>query len=250
MHVETYQFHSYQFNSSHALKGIPFEQQLQRPTLPDNIDATMFAIDPGFVDSAIIQVLGKDKKGAWRTYIRYRLKRVDFNEQQNIIHWLAQYYNPGVIAIDIGAGGNGAAIMHNLMYNDSYKGNKYDKKMIGIQFGEKLLAGYDDTGEELYQDAKGYAANELAQLIQDGRLIFSEFDHEGMGELERVAKQKSMAGKDRYFVLSNKGSGADEEDHIFAAYIVWTLAIKSEVSNPSARKLAKPQGLHTVDKKH
>lgn len=96
------------------------------------------------------------------------------------------------------------------------------------------------------QEAKAYAANQLAQLIQEGRLIFSELDHEGMGELERVAKQKSTSGRDRYFVLSDRGAGADDEDHIFAAYIVWTLAIKSAVANPNLKKLGKPKGSHTI----
>jgi hypothetical protein len=246
MIVETYPFYSFQYNSGHINKGIKFEDHLKRPTLPDGVEATVIAIDPGFVDSAIIQVFGRTK-GVWRTYVRYRLKRIDFNEQQNIIHWIAQFYGSSIIAIDIGAGGNGAAIMHNLMFNDTYKGNKYDKRMVGVQFSEKLLAGYDDEGEELHQDAKGYAANELAQLIQDGRLVFSELDYEGMGELERVAKQKSTTGRDRYFVLSDKGAGADEEDHIFAAYIVWTLATKADVPNPTTRKLAKARGLHTAD---
>jgi hypothetical protein len=160
---------------------------------------------------------------------------------------LAQFYNSPTIAIDIGAGGNGSAIMHNLMFNETYRGHKYDKRMVGVQFSEKLLSGYDDEGEELFQDAKGYASNELAQIIQDGRLVFSELDHEGMGELERVAKQKSTSGRDRYFVLSDRGAGADEEDHIFACYIVWTIATKQDVPNPTLRKLAKPRGLTTFD---
>lgn len=247
MIIETFPFYSYQYNSGHINKGIKYEDHLQRPILPESVDTTLIAIDPGFVDSAIIQVLGRDKKGVWRTYVRYRLRRIDFNEQQNIIHWIAQYYNSPVVAIDIGAGGNGMSIMHNMMYGDSYKGHRYDKRFVGVQFAEQLVSGYDDEGEELKQDAKGYAATELAQLIQDGRLVFSELDYEGVGELERVAKQKSTTGRDRYFVLSDKGAGADDEDHIFAAYIVWTLAVRQDVPNPTQRKLAKPRGLHTLD---
>lgn len=246
MIVEDYPFFSFQYNSGHINKGIKFEDHLKRPSLPDGVETTVISIDPGFVDSAIIQVFGRTK-GVWRTYLRYRLRRIDFNEQQNIIHWIAQAYKSPIIAIDIGAGGNGSAIMHNLMFNETYRGNQYDKRMMGVQFGEKLLSGYDDEGEELFQNAKGYAANELAQIIQDGRLVFSSIDHEGMGELERVAKQKSTSGNDKYFVLSDRGAGADDEDHIFAAYVVWTLAIKADVPNPTIRKLAKPQGLHTKD---
>lgn len=247
MIVETFAFNSFQYNSGHTNKGIRFDEHLKRPALPSDVETTIIAIDPGFVDSAIIQVFGRTK-GIWRTYVRYRLRRIDFNEQQNIIHWIAQFYQSPRIAIDIGAGGNGSAIMHNLMYNETYRGHQYDKRMIGVQFSEKLVSGYDDVGDELFQDAKGYAANELAQLIQEGRLVFSELDHEGMGELERVAKQKTTSGHDRYFVLSDRGAGPDPEDHIFAAYIVWALAIRSEVLNPTLRKLGRPKGSYTPDK--
>ncbi len=247
MIVETYPFYSYQYNSSHMNKGIRFDDHLKLPPIPDGTETTVIAIDPGFVDSAIIQVFARDKRGVWRVFVRYRLRRIDYNEQQNIIHWIAKFYNSPVVAIDIGAGGNGSAIMHNLMFNETYRGHKYDKRMVGVQFAEKLLSGYDDVGDELFQDAKGYAANELAQLIQEGKLVFSELDHEGMGELERVAKQKSVAGRDRYFVLSDRGAGADEEDHVFASFIVWTLATKSDVPNPTLRKLGKARGSYTKD---
>lgn len=249
MHVESaskFPFYSYQYNSAHNNKGIRFEDQLQRPAIKD-ADVTVIAIDPGFVDSAIIQVFSRDKFGVWRTNVRYRLKRIDFNEQQNIIHWIAQYYNSGIIAIDIGAGGNGSSIMHNLMYGEPYKGHKYDKRLVGLQFKENVLSGYDENGEELFQEAKSYATQELARIIQEQRLIFSELDHEGMGELERVVKMKSTAGRDRYFVINEKGAGASEEDHIYASYVVWALAIRQDVPNPMQRTLARSQGSHVIN---
>ncbi len=247
MHVESaskFPFYSYQYNSTHHNKGVRFEDHLQRPAIKD-VETTMIAIDPGFVDSAIIQVFSKDKFNVWRTNVRYRLKRIDFNEQQNIIHWIAQYYGSSVIAIDIGAGGNGSSIMHNLMYGDSYKGHKYDKRMVGIQFKENVLSGYDDEGEELFQEAKAFATVELARIIQEQRLIFSELDHEGMGELERVVKMKSTAGRDRYFVMNEKGAGAADEDHIYASYVVWAMASRQDVPNPHRKTLARSQGSHS-----
>lgn len=243
--TETYTFSNQRYNSGHVNKGINYDDILQRPTLPDGLQAIVVAIDPGFVDPTIIQVIGRDKRGIWRTYVRYRLTRIDFNQQQKIIDWVSHYYDAGLIAIDIGAGGNGAAMMHNLIHGEEYKKRKYEHRMIGVQFSEQLIAGYDEDGEELKQDTKGYAANELAKLIQEGRLVFSEFDNEGLSQLERVAKQKSTAGRDKYFVLNDRGAGPDEDDHIFASYICFIVGIKDSVINPHQRKLGQPRGADT-----
>lgn len=243
--IEPFEFFSLRYNSSHTLKGLHFDEVLQRPKLPNTIKDVIISIDPGFVDPTVIHIMGRDNKGVWRTFVRYRLTRIDFNEQQKIIDWLASYYNAVCIAIDVGAGGNGAAIMHNLINSAEYKSKNYDKRIIGLQFSENVIAGYDEQGEELKQDAKGYAANELAKLIQQGLLVFSEVDYEGISQIERIAKQKTMSGKDRYFVLNEKGAGADDDDHIFASYICFVLSIRVSPENVFTRKLGKPSGVYT-----
>lgn len=249
--IETYTFYNQRYNSQHVAKSQKYDEVLQRYKIPHDVKRIMFAIDPGFADPTIIQVLGQDAKGIWRTYSRYRLTRIDFNEQQNIIHWLDGFYNPHQIVIDIGAGGNGASIMHNMMYGDAYKGRNYDKRFQGVQFAEKLIAGYNDAGEELFQEAKPYAATELARAIQEGRLRFSEIDNEGLSQMERIAKKKSMNGRDTFFVISEKGAsgkggvGADEDDHIFSSYICFILGSKEDVLNPYKKKLGKPKGKMT-----
>jgi hypothetical protein len=249
--IETYPFYNQRYNSTHVSKGQLYTDVLQRQSLPSGLNRVMFAIDPGFADPTIIQIIGRDEKNIWRAYNRIRLTRIDFNEQQNIIHWLDDFYNPDQIVIDIGAGGNGASIMHNMMYGETYKGRNYEKRFMGVQFKENVLAGYDDNGEELFQEAKSFAATELARIIQDGKLRFSEVDNEGLSQMERVAKKKSMNGRDTFFVISEKGAsgkggvGADEDDHIFASFICFTLASREDVLNPYAKKLGKPKGSHT-----
>lgn len=251
IHIETYPFYNQRYNSTHVNKGQHFSEVLERQSLPTGLERIMFAIDPGFADPTIIQIIGRDNKGTWRTYNRIRLTRIDFNEQQNIIHWLDDFYHPNQIVIDIGAGGNGASIMHNMMYGEQYKNRSYDKRFQGVQFKENVLAGYDDNGEELFQEAKAFAATELARIIQEGKLRFSEIDNEGLSQMERVAKKKSINGRDTFFVISEKGAsgkggaGADEDDHIFASFICFTLAARSDVINPYAKKLGKPKGALT-----
>jgi hypothetical protein len=229
------------YNSSQYEKGKRFDTILERPILP-TFTRSILAVDTGFVDPTIIQLIGKDQKGKWRTYLRYRLTRIDFNEQQKIIDWIATYYNVDQIAIDLGAGGGGSGIVHNLINGAEYSGKKYDKRIMGIQFAEKLVAGYDDEGEELMQDAKGFAATELAKLVQQGSLIFSEVDHEGISEVERIAKKRSMNGKDVYFVMADNGSGVSDDDHIFASFVCFALAVREEPLNTNLKKLGRPRG--------
>jgi len=243
--VETYPFYNMRYNSSHVSKGLQYYEILKRPRLPEGLTSIVLAIDTGFVDPTVMHIIGRDNKGIWRTYIRYRLTRIDFNEQQKIIDWVASYYNVPIIAIDIGAGGGGAGMMHNLNNSLEYKGKGYDKRIIGLQFRENVIAGYDEQGEELTQDSKGYAANELAKIIQEGTLVFSELDNEGLSQMERVAKQKTTSGKDRYFILSDKGAGADDDDHIFASYICFVLSIRQEPEYNQIKKLGKATGAYT-----
>lgn len=243
--TEPFVFYSFTYSAVQAMKGKSFQDVLDRPNaIPKDSTKVIFAIDPGFVDPTVIQILALDKHNKWRTHLRYKLRRIDFNEQQAIIDWLAKFYKPDIIAIDIGAGGQGPSIMHNLMYSPDYAATNYQQKMFGVQFSELLVAGYDDDGEELKQDTKTYAANELATIVQEGRLIFSELDHEGLSQLERVAKTKSTAGKDRYYVLSDNGSGPDPDDHIFASYICFIVATRQDVANVHAKKLGKASGTY------
>lgn len=237
--VETFPFTNNTYTSSHKLKGIPYTTILERPKIPEFSQAIL-AVDPAYSDSCIIQLLVKDKHGVWRCILRYRLKRIDFVEQEQIIDWLATYYNIPKVVIDIGAGGNGAAIVHGLMHRQDYRGKHYDKRVIGVHFNENIITGYDDKGTELKIDAKSYAAEELVRLIVDGFLIFSEIDQEGLSEIERISKKRSINGKNTYYILSEKGSGESREDHIFASFICFVLGIKGTVEYNSRKKIGKP----------
>jgi len=243
--IETYPFTNQRYSSTNVNKGVKWDIVLTRTPLPNDLRRVMFAIDTGFTDPTVIHILGQDKKYIWRTYHRYRLTRIDFNEQQNIIHWLDEFYHPSNIAIDISAGGGGAPMMHNMVSGDPYKGRGYNKKFIGVQFGINVLAGYNDDGDELFQETKTYAATQLAAMIQEGRLVFSEIDNEGISQMERVAKKRTMGGRDVFFVLSEKGSGASDDDHILASYICFIIGIKEEPINPFIRRLGKPVGQYT-----
>lgn len=238
--TETYPMYNFRYNSAHKLKGKSYKDMLELPALPKDLDVLILAMDTGFVDSSIYQLIGRDKLGVWRTYVRYRLNRIDFLEQEQVIDWIASYYQVDKLAIDIGAGGGGAGIMHHLLNEERYKSKKYNQRIIPVQFKENIVAGLTDEGDEVTQEAKSYAAEELAKIIQEGTLVFSELDNEGLSQMERVAKQKGMGGRDRYFVLSATGAGADNDDHIFASFICFVLAVREPIIKNEIKKLGKP----------
>ena len=244
--VESFPFHNYRYQSNQKMKGIHYHEVLGTPAIPESIQLVM-AIDTGFVDPTIIQLIGMDKYHIWRTYCRYHLNRIDFTEQRKIIHWLATEYNVQTIAMDIGAGGGGAGIMHALLHEDEYKNDNYNQRIVPVIFNEKIVVGLRESGEEVADDAKSHGTKVLVIEVQSSRLVFSDVDHEGISQLERISKQKLSTGKDRYFVLSDRGSGADSNDHIYASYICFGIAIDRGLVKPAQapRKLASVSGVYT-----
>jgi hypothetical protein len=243
--VSSYPFYSYRYNSAMKLKGTKYADVLELPRLPDS-EAVIMAIDPGFVDPTLIQILGLDKKGIWRTYIRYTLTRIDFNEQTVIIDWLASNYGINSTSIDTGSGGSGSALIHNLVNDERYASKNYANRVHGVNFSERLIVGVNEAQQELTLDAKSYAATTLIRMLQDGELIFSDVDHEGISQLERMAKQRSVNGREMYYILSDKGAGQDGNDHIFASYICFALALDyGIVNNGVMKKLGKVTSTYT-----
>ena len=112
---------------------------------------------------------------------------------------------------------------------------------------EKIVVGLRESGEEVADDAKSHGTKVLVTEVQSSRLVFSDVDHEGISQLERISKQKLSTGKDRYFVLSDRGSGADSNDHIYASYICFGIAIDRGLVKPAqaTRKLPTVSGVYT-----
>jgi len=140
----------------------------------------------------------------------------------------------------------GSGMLHHLVHTELYSKYNYAQKIMPIQFAEKITAGIDSSGEELMQDSKTVATNDLATFVQNGSLRFSEFDFEGVSQLERLAKQNNISGKPSFFILSDAGSGKDDDDHIYASYVCFVLGIRT-IPNVSTtiRKIARPIGSMT-----
>lgn len=220
-------FYNYIYTSTHKAQGKSYKDSLQLPNLFKNHQGIMLAIDTGFVDPTIIQLFVKES-GVWRAWARWKLSRIEFPEQEEIIDWIATHYSVSRIALDIGAGGGGNGMMQSLISRPEYASKKYDRRIIPVNFSEQVNMGDPDKDEIINVPRKTYAGNQIAQIIESGLLAFSEMDSEGISQIERIAKQKTPSGVDRFFVMSDKGTGISTDDHIFASYICFVTGLFAE----------------------
>ena len=241
---EIFPFYQFRYGSVEQTKGIDFTQHLERPELK-GFTILCAGIDCGFTDPTIVSIMGLDKSGIWRMVLRYRIQRVESTTVEKIIDWLDSFYHFDTIGIDIGSGGGGAQIIHSFLYRDEFRKKNYDTRVIGVQFGERVAVGFDAGGKELVQTTKSLGASILVQKLQQSQLMLSEIDHEAVSQIERITKIKGINGDDKYFILSEKGNGPSNDDHLFASLICWAIATRDMSFQKKKRKrLGKSSGAY------
>jgi hypothetical protein len=240
--LEPFDFWTHRYTQTDKHAGRDYKMQLPLHKLPENKSKTrILAVDTGYADPTVAQVMGQDANGIWRTFVRYRLTRIPFPEQADAIDYLDSYYNFNMICVDLGAGGGGIGVTQDLQSNRFSKGKRYDKRIYGVRFADFLENGETAAGTPLKIQAKSYAGQELARLITEGQVIFSELDMEGVSQIERVAYQRRSDGTNQYFILSERGTGKSGDDHIFASYVVFTLTLLTSLFEKPRKKLASPR---------
>jgi hypothetical protein len=223
--TEPFDFYSFRFSNNDKSKGRKFEDVLKLQPIKDQ-DTIVFGIDTGFTDPTLIHIIGI-KDGIYRTFVRHRLTKIDYPEQERVIHYLTKFYNPSKITIDVGAGGGGAGIVQSLLTREDYAGTKYAERVVSVLFNERVPVGRTDDDSELTEVFRSWGSKELARIIAEGQLVFSEIDVEGISQLERLTRQKRITGNDNYFIMSERGSGASDDDHIFASYLCFIYGQRS-----------------------
>jgi hypothetical protein len=226
--VEPFDFYGYRFSNNDKLKGKKFEDVLKLHPVKGQ-DAIIFSIDTGFTDPTIIQVIGiKDDK--YRTFVRYRLTKIDYPEQERIIYYLTKFYNPSRISIDVGAGGGGAGIFQSLTSREEYGSINFSERIVSVLFNERVSVGRTDDDTELTEVFRSWGSKEIARLVSEGKMIFSEIDVEGISQLERLTRQKRVTGNDHYYIMGERGNGASDDDHIYASYLCFIYALRGKVT--------------------
>src|SRR5258706_13196242 len=102
------------------------------------------------------------------------MTRIPFPEQSAAIDYLDTIYNFQTISIDLGAGGGGIGIMQGLGSDRYSRVKNYTKRLQGVRFGDIIDRGEDYSGQRMRVNAKSYAGQDLARMITEKELIFSE----------------------------------------------------------------------------
>ena len=237
--VRAYEFVSGRYTSVEKLAGKHYRDLL--PLIPTSeYENLVAAIDTGFVDPTIINVFGL-KNSSWYLIARYRLQRIEFPEQEEIIHYLHKHYSFSKIAIDIGSGGSGVTIIQSFLSREIYKDYKYKNVLHGVQSRESVVIGYDQVGQEIKEDKKSLCAGILVQMLQSHQITLNELDGETLSQVERIAKQTSMTGGAKYFIISEQGKGVSKDDHIFGSLICFIDVVRDNSFTKKKKKLGRTQ---------
>lgn len=234
--TDPFAFRVDRYTNEHIKNGIHWSSIIEPPQL--TTPEVLFGIDTGYVDPTVIVVTAKHNT-TWRHVYRVVLHRVDFDLQQRIIHELLQHFHPQRVGIDAGSGGGGLQIVHTLLYNDAYKPHKYRDIIVPVVFNERVAQDVETNAP-----TKTIGALHLVRAIQDHRLVFSELDFEAVSELERITKRTTASGADSYYILSETGTGASNNDHIFAAFICWAMVERMTNVKLFRKTLPKPIGVY------
>ncbi len=209
------------------------------PSPGKEVDFTVLAADCGFTDPTLIHLCGFHN-GVWYVLARWRLTRVPFPRQADIITELVAAYRPSAVGIDLGAGGGGIGLSHMLTHPDNPLSSFFQRHLYGVQFASPSETVHLGGREQNVRvNAKEAATEELVRMIHEGHLVFSQLDHEGISQVTRIAYQRRPNGSTKYFVMSDKGD-VSSDDHIYASLLVFIMTISSMTSTTTKQKLMSP----------
>lgn len=231
--IEAFDFHNYAFRARRKVEGHHYTDYLKLPDIK-GYEKIYAGIDIGFTDPTIIQCFGL-KAGKWYLFARYLLQRIEIPEQEEILMWLHKHFHFAALYMDIGNVGSG-------MYQ-SLRTRHVEMRDIlhGVMFQEKLLVGVNERGTSITQDSKSLGADELIRRIHQKDIVLSEIDSEGVSQLERIARQRTLTGDLRYYIIGETGRGISGNDHIFASFICFAHGIRSFTFEKKKKKLGKAQ---------
>jgi hypothetical protein len=237
-----YDFYNVRYTAAELNRGLSYKTHFDRPVF-EGYSTLIASIDTGFADPTVIHIVGQADNGKWRILARYRLQRIQFPMQEEIIDWLDDFYKFDIISIDVGSGGGGVQVIQSLAQRPEFAHKNYVSRLKPVQFAEKITIGFNIDGSELANNTKAVGAQQLVMMFQDGTLEMCEIDNEGLSEMERITRQKLTTGADQYFIMNERGNGKASEDHIFASLICFAIAVR-DTSNlvKKRKKLGRTRG--------
>jgi intein/homing endonuclease len=213
------------------------------PAVPDRSARTLLGIDLGYTEPSAFVVLYLDHYNRLHFHQRIKLDKVPFPIQEKLINLLDDKYDPMIIGMDKGSGGQGISVYHHLTQDNEYMHKNYLQRLVAIDFSSSIILGMDSEGQEIKSPAKPFATSVLQDFANNHKLIFSNTDLEMVSELERMTYSKTPTGNIVYKTLTVKG-GQKGSDHFTTALLCGVLAyyLTNEFiqSKPEKKRLFKP----------
>lgn len=151
------------------------------PRLPNEDLMVIMAIDAGFSQPSMILPFFK-WRGKWNLWFRVALRdKVNFDDQAEIIDYLADYIHANMIMIDCSSS-EGKAIALSLQNpkNMEYAAKKYNERIPWAEFQKSFIIGYqekDEKEEPIEIPAKIHTSNMLYKMFINREFnIYSDED--------------------------------------------------------------------------
>ena len=213
------------------------------PGLANKSHRAIIGVDLGYTEPTAIWILDLDDYGRIKFHGKIRLDKVSYPIQEKLIDLLDSKFEPALIGVDKGAGGQGISLIQHLTDDRDYLHKDYKKKITPVDFSTYTSMGFNNDGEELKSKTKPFAISILQDYVNNHKVIFSSTDTEMISELERMTYTKNPSGDIAYKTLTLKG-GKRGEDHftgaLLCASFAYYMANDYILSTSGKKKLFQP----------
>jgi len=125
-------------------------------------------------DPSEITIWLEDEEEVMRLKARFHIEHVSYPVLAEIIALIDHYYHPEGIGID--NGGNGLSVVQDLTTLDKFKGNDFESKVMGFDFGSSTTIGYSDDGKPIRKRTKEYMTQLINWALGKGKVVFPRSD--------------------------------------------------------------------------
>lgn len=197
----------------------------------------IIGIDLGYTESSAFTVFTMDEFDRFRFHIRIELSKVDYQIQERIINYLDTKYNPILIGMDKGAGGQGISVYQHLCNELEYAHKDFNKRLIPIDFSTSIVIGMDEDGKEIKSPTKTTAVGVTQEYANNHKIVFSNKDLDMISELERMVYVRNPSGELVYRTITERG-GKGGSDHFTSALLCAMLGyyLENEYLTPRKQK--------------
>ena len=121
-------------------------------------------------DPSEITIWLEDAEEVMRLKVRFHVEHVSYPILAEMLALIDFYYHPEGIGID--NGGNGLSVVQDLTTLDKFKGNDFESKVMGFDFGSSTTIGYSDDGKPIKKRTKEYMTQLINWALGKGKVVF------------------------------------------------------------------------------